>query len=353
MAWVMTQLAVFAAVAAALGGAVGDAPPSSLAAAVTRVGTPPVLAHLTQHRRDAIEGSNPSLAQKVLAYDAWVSAHGGPPADLILGSSRSVQLDPQEIQQRTGATAFNAGITNAAVRDLLAMASYADLRTPGQLPRLVVLLDIEMFGRRVPTQRVLDYQHRIVATRAACADPAPCRGAWIEAAGAIARDARARQNGGRPYRATQRADGRQLRSRLAAWEARGIDLSAIRRRRIAIRVRSYGPGRFDHLYVEQRQAFERLVTLANARGVQPVFVLTPMHPDCIRICGRAGWTTRRRQVQAFLRREAGQRDFTWVDLSYPATWRGSGASFYDEVHLRPAGASLVVQELIARGLLGH
>jgi hypothetical protein len=353
MAWVTRQLAVFAVVAAAMGGAVVDSPQSTLAAPVTQVRPPPVLVHLSAQRRAAIEGSNPSLAQKVLGYDAWVRAHGGPPSVLVVGSSRAVQIDPQEIQQRTGATAYNAGITNAAVRDLLAMVSYADLRTPGRLPRLVVFLDVEMFGRRTPTERVLDYQRRILATRATCPEPAPCQESWLRSAESIANDARARQNGGRSYLATQRADGHQLGSRLAAWEAQGVDLRVIRNRRIAIRVRSYGPGQFDRLYPVQKEHFERLVALANARGVRPMVVLTPMHPACIRICGAAGWTARRRAVQAYLRGSAQRGGFTWRDYSYPATWGGTGASFYDEIHLRPSGASLVVGKLAALGAFGQ
>jgi hypothetical protein len=77
-----------------------------------------------------------------------------------------------------------------------------------------------------------------------------------------------------------------------------------------------------------------------------------MHPACIRICGRAGWAARRRAVHAYLRGVAERRDFSWHDHSYPATWGGSGASFYDEIHLRPAGASLVVPRLAALGAFG-
>ncbi|MCW2974260.1 MAG: hypothetical protein JWN72_2533 [Thermoleophilia bacterium] len=357
MAFVSTHLVAFvAALATAVGGGADAAPDAASLVAARTYTPPPVYPVLSDLKRTGIEGTNPSLAQKVLGYDAWVTAHGGPPDTLILGTSRSVMLDPAEIARRTKATAYNAGISNGAAREFLTMTGFADLRSPGHLPQLVLLLDVESFDGRATTQRVRDYQQRIVVTRAACADPADCSVAWMRSARSIAADARARQNGGRPYRETQLPNGKQINGVLDKLERQGADLGALQDRRIAERVRSYtqatateGANPYDHLYPIPKEHFRRFLQLANARGQEPIIVLTGMLPKCIRICGPAGWNARRAEVRAYLAALGTRYDFTFADLSFPSTWRGSSADFFDEIHLRPSGASKVVTKLIALG----
>ncbi|MCW2961320.1 MAG: hypothetical protein JWM90_1707 [Thermoleophilia bacterium] len=294
------------------------------------------------------EGTNPTITQKILAYDRMVTESRRVPDVLVLGSSRSVMIDPVHIRRVSGMTSFNAGISNGAARELLALTHYADLRSPGALPHLVIFLDLEAFDGRTPTVRVLDYQQRIDAVKSACGEPTECRTPWLAAARAIARDAVARQAGGRPYTETQRPDGRQINGNLQKWEAQGIDLDPIRARRIQQRIDSYDTS-FDRLYPEPQRAFEQLLELANARDVQPVLVVTAMHPDCIRRCGVAGWTARRAEVRAYLEELEQEFDLRWYDFSLPVTWGGSGAQFLDEIHLRDTGANLVVDRIEALG----
>ncbi|MCW2922300.1 MAG: hypothetical protein JWL76_2174 [Thermoleophilia bacterium] len=306
----------------------------------------PATGTLPDDPTDRAEGNNPTIAQKMLGYDAWARAHGRQADVLILGSSRSVMLDPQQIRRVTGATAYNAGISSGAARELLAMTSYADLRSGGRLPKLVVLLDLEAFDNRRPTTRVVDYQRRLDAAHTACSEPTDCRRDWLLAARRITVDAIRRQRtAARPYTETQRSDGRQINGMLERMDARGEDLGALRRERIAIRTRSYRPGGFDAIYPAPRAAFERMLELANARGVTPVIAITAMHPDCIRVCGPAGWTARHAEVRELLRTLQEHNDFRVIDLSHPVSWNGSGAHFFDEIHLRPGGAALVVRRL--------
>lgn len=307
-------------------------------------------AQLPDDPTNRVEGNNPTIAQKLLGYDAWTRSHRAAPDVLLLGSSRSVMLDPQQVRRVTGATAYNAGISSGAARELLAVTSFADLRGGGRLPRIVVLLDLEAFDNRRPTARVLDYLGRLETARAQCREVDRCRRAWTRSARTLVADAIARQRtSNRPYRETQRADGRQVNGMLERMEAQGIDLAPIRRERIATRIRSYRPGGFDKVYPAPRAAFEEMLMLANARGVEPTIAITTMHPQCIRRCGPAGWTARREEVRALLDELQVRHDFRLIDLSYPATWGGSARHFFDEIHLRPRGAALVVRRLARFG----
>lgn len=296
------------------------------------------------------EGTNPTIAQKFLGYDAWVRGNRRAPDVLLLGSSRAALLDPVVVRRASGQTAYNAALSSGAGRELQAMTEFADLRGGGTLPHLVVLLDLEAFDNRRPTVRVLDYQRRIDAARTACSEPASCRASWLRTARRLVVDAIARQRTSpRPYRQTQRADGRQVNGLLARLEAQGADLAAMRERRIGIRMRSYRPGGFDRIYPAPQLAFQRMLTLANARGVEPVIVLTPMHPDCIRRCGPAGWSARRTEVLALLDTLDDEHRFRTIDFTQLARWGGTGADFYDEIHLRPAASARVVRRLDALG----
>lgn len=299
--------------------------------------------------RARTEGTNPSLGQRVVRYDRWVRAAQAPPGVLIIGSSRSVQLDPRLIRRLSGRTAFNAGISDGGTRDQRAMVEYANLRTPDRFPHLVVLLSIEAFQQKPRRTRVLDYQARMDRTRAPCDELPRCRGEWMRTANAIASDARRRQRGDDGWLYTQRADGLQTDSLLARWDREGVDMAALTRHRIGIRMRSYGPGRFDRLLPTAKEHFERTLAIANRRGDAPMIALTAMHPDCIRLCGPRGWNARRAEARRYLDELAQEYDFRLLDMSYPATWGGSGRDFYDEIHLRPRGAAKVVRRLHAVG----
>lgn len=292
------------------------------------------------------EGTNPTIAQKVLGWDRMTSVNGTAPDVLILGSSRAVMLDPRQVKRLTGLTAFNGGISSAVNDDLLALTSFTDLRGGGTLPRLVVMLDLEMFAARTPKERVVDYQSRIDAAYVGCSVVTACGGPWRAAAAAIAADAAQRDRDGRRHWTSQRVDGRQINGNFGRWERQGIDLRAIQRRRIQIRVNTYRQGRFRELYAHTKPPFERLLRLANERGVTPVVVITTMHPDCIRRCGPLGWSARRSELQAYLRTLAKTTPLRMIDLSYPATWGGGPRDFYDDVHLRPHGAAKVIDRLV-------
>lgn len=313
----------------------------------------PAAAVAVSPERARTEGTNPTIAQRFLRYDRWVRTVQAPPDVLLLGSSRSVQLDPRQVRRLTGRTAFNAGVSDGAARELRAMADYADLRTPGDFPHLVIMLDLEAFDNRRPRVRILDYRRRIDAARRACDELAACRRAWMLAARRLSIDAAARQRGDDSWLATQRADGKQTDSVLAKLDRRGVDMAALTRQRIAVRVTTYRPPGFDRLYWGPKADFERILRLANQRGDRPFVAITGTHPDCIRICGRAGWADRRTEVRAYLDELAERHEFGLLDMSYPSTWRGTRADFFDEIHPRPTGAARIVRRLVAVGAFGR
>lgn len=301
-------------------------------------------ANAVSPERARVEGTNPTLGQRFIRYSRWVREHGGPPDVLLLGSSRSVLLDPRQVRRLTGRSSFNAGISDANALELRAMVDFADLRSPGQLPHVVLLLDVEAFDDRASHVRTGDYQRRLVAARRACPDLPSCRRDWMRAARRIELDAVRRQVGDDTWLATQRSDGRQVHGMLEKLESRGVDLTPLLRQGIARKVAAYS-SHFDRVHEDKVAALDATLAVLNARGVEPVIALTPLHAACIRTCGAAGWHDRRRAVRERLDELAQRREFRLLDLSFPRTWRGGDRFFYDEQHLRPMGAAMVVRRL--------
>jgi hypothetical protein len=311
------------------------------------------------------EGSSPSLGGKLLGYDAFARALGRVPDAVIIGTSRAVQLDPRYITKLTrgrgagghGIRTYNAGVSDGAARELLAVGDFVAMREAGSFPtgpHLVVLFDLEALDSRTPTKRVRAVLRSETIAHHACSDPmvnAVCAKRWRAAAAGILAAARVGQKALRPAREVQRPDGMQIHGYLETLDAQGVDLAPARARRIAIRIRSYRPGgAFDQLEAAPTAAARAMIEHANTRGDVPTIVLTAMHPDCLAKCGPAGWNLRHRQVRAlFVTWQHQGLRFRLRDFSVPRAWGGSGADFFDEIHLRPAGAAKVVRALNRTG----
>lgn len=294
------------------------------------------------------EGSNPSLGGKLIGYADRLAREGAPPDVVILGTSRGMQLDPREVRRVSGRSAYNLSVSDGAARELLAFADFVELASPGDPPHLVIMFDVEAVDRRTPTRRVTSVLASERAARSSCGDREECAEEWARAVDAIVAGAKQGQRAAKrpPLSTFQDDNGLVQGLSLARIEREGGDLGAVRDRRIGLRIESYRPGSgFDRLMPIPMAAVERAVTLANGRGDRPTFVITPMHPDCIRRCGEAGWSERRRDVLAFLRGLGEEHELDVHDLTEPASFGGSAASFYDEIHIRPEAAAQVVAEL--------
>lgn len=305
-----------------------------------------------QHAR--VEGSNPNLGQRLIYLERWRARNNGRmPQTVVIGSSRSTFYDPRQIKQLTGRTTFNAGISDGGARSLRAMVDWLNLRSGGAMPQMLIFADLETFDGRTPQVRTRLWQEQMTKALDECkADPSDaCRERGQMFARSLANDATRRQGGAPGWQQYLRSDGRQVGGNLVESAARGVNMNDVRRRRIAIRVQTYGPGDFDNVDPVSVTNFDHILKTANDAGVRPLVVLTPTHPDCIRICGRAGWAARRSEVRSTLAALKKSRDFRWIDYSYPAMYGGNGSEFFDEVHLRPQGAAMVIRSLDRRGLL--
>ncbi|MCW2973461.1 MAG: hypothetical protein JWN72_1734 [Thermoleophilia bacterium] len=300
--------------------------------------------------KERAEGSIPSLGGKIIGYSQYVDKNGFPPQNLILGTSRGMMLDPRVVKKVSGRTAFNSSVSDGAARELYAMGNFSELIAPGRAPHLVIMFDIEGLDRRAATQRVQASMKSERAIRTACPKAAKCTTFWRTKALEIVADAKVGHEGRPDLKLLQRPDGMILSPHLARLDREGQDFVALRNHRIQIRVNSYKPGGgFDKLMPIPMAATRDLIKLANAWGDTPTIIITPMHPDCIRICGAAGRNAHHRNTLKFFAQLAKTRQFDLHDFTDPKSYGGNAAGFYEDIHLRPIAAEQVVKAIDAFG----
>jgi hypothetical protein len=318
------------------------------------IAAPPASAELAEgyygSNKERAEGSIPSLGGKIMGYAQYLDKNGYPPQNLILGTSRGMMLDPRVVKKLSGRSAFNGSVSDGAARELFALGNFSQLIAPGREPHLVLMFDVEGLDRRTPTKRVESTMKSEAAIRAKCHVASKCGKVWTTGARGIVKDATIGHEGRPALSLLQRPDGMILSPHLARLEREGADFNAIRAHRIQIRVASYQPGGgFDKLMPIPEAVTSDLLKLANGWGDTPTVIITAMHPDCIRICGPAGWSAHHRDALKFFAKLAKTEQFDLHDFSDARSFGGSAASFYEDIHLRPKAAAQVVAKINSFG----
>lgn len=211
------------------------------------------------------------------------SGAGGEARAFVLGSSRSMTLEPQLLAELAGRPAYNAALNSAGAEDHYAMLRF--LLAHAQPELLVVGVDETAFHETAPIDR------RLIGTPALAAnldllDRAGALGGQIESAlgfGTLFSSARAVRYGitGAPApKSSFRDDG------LLTYHARDKALAegtydlpheiAKSNREYTAKLASY-----DHPAPWRVAYFERFLALAAEHGIEVRLFLTPMHADTV------------------------------------------------------------------------
>ncbi len=103
---------------------------------------------------------------------------------------------------------------------------------------------------------------------------------------------------------------------------------------------------FPTLAASPREFFERSLAAMNSWGATPVIVLSPMHPRLQRDLRPYGWSTRHRELVAYLRSLGSRYRFALLDMSRIRSFGGSRRFFYDGVHMMPANYRRLVRAVL-------
>jgi len=280
-----------------------------------------------------------------------------PPGLVVLGSSRSLKVQPAYLRRLTGERVFNAGLRDATPVEEYALVHFIHDRFPGAHIHWLWLLDVEAFRGDTISPALLD-----------SADLAP----YVS----------------RTDRLTSRFQGivdllswRALEDSVASIRAdhssepslSGAGMSPHRIRHLIARSEGFAPDgyytRIDYDWVKGTRKYEamygdgslythlaglpksymaRTLRDLNSWGEEPVIVLTPMHPKLEHELGPVGWSGRHRELVAALRRLRSTYRFRFLDFTSIRSFGGDPDGFYDPVHMRPANLHRMLSAVFAR-----
>jgi hypothetical protein len=282
-----------------------------------------------------------------------------PPQVVVLGSSRAMRIEPSYIAQKTGLRSFNAAVRSGTPLDAWAFANFIHDYFRGAPPRYLWMLDINAFQYQSPaihdnlfhTPQLSRYFPTADRNSLSLSD------LWTMLSWQTTRDSLR----------SVRADIRGLppvvkRDRRAPGEftpdgGRAIgdfgDPNVGSGAGLDVRIKAtakeaeaeFAKPAFS---AEPRRYFERTLAAMNSWGIQPVFVLTPIHPTLHKLIGPLGWDKRHQKVLGYLASLHSKYRFTVIDMTSTATFGGTPDGFYDGSHMKVANLRLMLDAVIAR-----
>ena len=253
------------------------------------------------------------------------------PEILVLGSSRSRQVEPPVLQQLTGHRGFNAGVTGGSAADAYVFTRLTADRFPKVKRRYVWFVDAGIATNGVNPQLAADpraqkYLHggggfglkdigTYLSTQASRASLRVLDKCVVHTCQARIRY---RADGSIPH-----GDLRYLPEQAKNLQADVAKLVASIRAHPPVR-RPVDPRRYAF--------FERTLAFMNARGERPVIVLNPIYPSVLAELERYGFPERAASL-AYLARLHRRFDFVVVNCEDISEWSGSRRDFSNPTHV--------------------
>lgn len=271
------------------------------------------------------------------------------PGIVVLGSSRSLKVDPRYLQEKTGRTAFNAGVRAGTPIEAYALWRLLDDRFPDADTRVLWMLDVEAFRSNYIDAALLNDSR--IAKYFSAAEQIRARGhalwpllSWNGADDAF-KVAKAELAGTAPSADDQR-DAAHHYFRLDGYKRLGEarDGHMVRNKYIGF----YAGDGFPGLAATPAAYLEETLRLMNSKGVDPVIVITPLSPQVQTLLRPLGWADRRRDVVQLLHRLQQRYRFQLADMSSVGTWGGNPQGFADGVHLKPANMRRLTDAVLSR-----
>jgi hypothetical protein len=290
---------------------------------------------------------------------ALIKQLGSAPQLVVLGSSRSLKVQPSYLHRLTGESVFNAGLRDATPVEEYALVHFIHDRFPGAHVHWLWLLDVEAFRGGTISPALLDSSD--LAPYVSRTDRLTSRLHGI----ADLLSWRALEDSFSSLRATHHAsppltlDGRRLtprRIRHLIRRSEGFAPDGFYTRVDYNWSRStqkyqamYGDGSlYTHLQALPKTYLERTLRDMNSWGEAPVIVLTPMHPNLIRQLAPVGWSGRHKDLVSYLERLRSTYRFRFLDFSSIRSFGGERHGFYDPVHMREANLHRMLSAILGR-----
>lgn len=307
-----------------------------------------------------------------------------PPQIMVLGSSRSMKLDPRTIEKLTGQRAFNAGVSGGTTKDMYLYTRYAEqlwgnVDGGSRFPHLVigVMNDVlrnhgtASFDPRL--RRFLPSAQRQpgrLETLKALLQWKTIQAAWRSVPAVVRRDGMHTLADPTGKSGSITADlatvGNQRGNRRENFSALGMqEFPPVKRMEVPIRTRveNQMAEYIERSYVADAQytghdevgvqMLRRTIRLANEHGDVPTLWKTPFHPRALKLLPKDLYRQRDDAFEQVIRGLKDDPDlrFEYVDFDDLSSFGGSANDFYDGIHMTEKNTDRVLRALNERGLL--
>lgn len=276
-----------------------------------------------------------------------------PPDVVILGSSRAMKLEPEYIEEKTGAAGFNAAVSSGRPIDAWAFVNLIHDRWPEDSAGYLWLLDVETFRTWPPdpgllsTPRLARYLPPDMQDGFGL-DDLKLLVSW-ETASMSLRSIEKQLRDADPGASTEdedfAADGFRVRNYQDDRLAAGRPLAAGIRYTTRQATKTYQEG-YTALDPIARRFFEKTVALMNEQGATPVIVISPQHPEVTAAVEDIGWGDRHEELVAYLREQQERHDLIVLDYTDIDSFGGSPDDFFDGYHLTVPNTRRVVDAIL-------
>ena len=272
-----------------------------------------------------------------------------PPAQVVLGSSRSKTLVPACLERLTGEPAFNFAVNGASTEDFLAILRFVRHEHPGATRALYLGLDPETMQSTGGTHRALEASRALApfigvgGLRARVAALGSDLFGWQAVSAAVGSLRSLRAPVAEPSTVLG-ADGMQQYRRAEAEIARGVSLAPDIAASIPAILSRYEA--FPALDSTEVATLRRFVAEAHAAGIEVTAFIPPVHPALARAASHTAWLPRTEETVSLLRQLEAEHLLRYVETRDLAALGADSTGFLDGVHFLAPVAMRVTGALV-------
>ncbi len=273
------------------------------------------------------------------------------PDVLILGSSRSMKIDPDFIKEKTGMPAFNAAVNSANAEDYYAMLRYS-LDTLEKKPKYIILgIDVEAFHNNTPIDERLLFNQTLskylnAKDQISFKDTLISLLSYEETSNSFV--SLYYKITGYPDQSTYYDDDGFLHyTRKSGTVTEQNYESKIEEYIKRYRARFAG---YTHLSEKRKDYFEKFLALANEENIKVISFITTLHDDIIDDLKKTrNYDEIKRQLVTYLNELDQQHaNFVYEDYDRVDKYDGILTAFYDGAHIHEKNAVRIAERLLEK-----
>ena len=279
-----------------------------------------------------------------------------PPAEaLIVGSSRGIALDPDMVEELTGKRAFNFSVPGAKAETFYATLRLAVEDFGDPVDELILAVDPESFHPTMPIQPESVYMAQ--CSRYFIYNP-DVQAGWAERVGllfTLDQTSESIDSLGSVLKASMGRQKMEFRDDgYSTWVQREREIaegtynleSVLETRIRKYPERSLMLSSFTHLGETRMKYWEDFLDLCEERGVKVYAFLPPYHPRLSEVLHNFGADGILSEVSEYLEATVESHGGAYRDFRDIRSFGGDPNLFYDEIHMRPENATLLLENLL-------